>query len=188
LLALGPLTNLAEALQADPDLKDRVEMVFIMGGAVDASGNLVEGGVDNAWAEWNVYIDPLAAQIVLDSGVPITLVALDATNHVPATRAFVTRLAGQAETPAAEFVVRVLEGNPWLDVVFGYYFWDPLAAGLLADETLGHYEERRLQVILTEGRRSGRLVESRSGAPVRLAVWADRERFEQALIDTYGAP
>jgi inosine-uridine nucleoside N-ribohydrolase len=149
---------------------------------------LVEGGVDNVWGEWNVYIDPLAAQIVLDSGIPITLVALDATNHVPATRAFVTRLAGQKRTPATEFVVRVLEGNPGLDVLFGYYFWDPLAAGLLADESLGRYQERRLQVVTIEGYQSGRLVEIETGALVRLAVWADRVRFEQALLEIYSSP
>lgn len=58
-----------------------------MGGVVDVPGNVgaSHGGIDNMAADWNIYVDPRAAAIVLQSGVPITLVPLDATNHVPVT-------------------------------------------------------------------------------------------------------
>ncbi len=57
-----------------------------MGGALHAPGNLGDGGVfhtKNTTAEWNIFVDPLAASIVFKSGIPIRLIALDATNKVP---------------------------------------------------------------------------------------------------------
>ena len=110
LITLGPLTNVAETLQSSPNLSDRLEMIYVMGGAVDVDGNInvPDYESDNMVAEWNVYIDPEAAQIVLDSAAPTTLVALDATNHAPITMDFYTRLEADATTPEAEFVYHAL--------------------------------------------------------------------------------
>ncbi|MCK4726168.1 MAG: nucleoside hydrolase, partial [Anaerolineales bacterium] len=73
LIALGPLTNLAEALQTYPNLVENLDSIYIMGGAVRFPGNVgLSGvGIDNQFAEWNIYLDPTAANIVLASGVPI---------------------------------------------------------------------------------------------------------------------
>jgi pyrimidine-specific ribonucleoside hydrolase len=74
ILALGPLTNLAEMLQADPTLPAQISSIVIMGGALNVPGNMFEDeAAQNPIAEWNIYVDPYAAQIVLASGVPITL-------------------------------------------------------------------------------------------------------------------
>src|SRR5690606_19750185 len=55
IITLGPLTNLAEALQSAPEIKENVEMVYVMGGAVDVPGNVgaSHAGIDNPWADWN---------------------------------------------------------------------------------------------------------------------------------------
>ena len=85
ILALGPLTNIAEALERDRSITAHIREIVLMGGAVRVPGNLQDGGVfhtNNGTAEWNIFIDPLAARIVFRSGVPIRLVALDATNKV----------------------------------------------------------------------------------------------------------
>jgi pyrimidine-specific ribonucleoside hydrolase len=76
LLALGPLTNIADAVQSSPSLVDNVEMIYIMGGAINVPGNIaVTGvGIDNQVAEWNIYVDPFAANVVFRSRAPITLV------------------------------------------------------------------------------------------------------------------
>ena len=57
-------------------------MVYIMGVAFDVPGNIALSnvGIDNTVAEWNVFIDPHAAAMVLKSGIPVTFVPLDATN------------------------------------------------------------------------------------------------------------
>jgi len=188
IIALGPLTNLAEALQAAPEIKENVEMVYIMGGAVDVPGNVgsSHAGIDNSAADWNIYVDPRAAAIVLQSGAPITLVPLDATNHVPVTANFIERLKKARETPEATFVFEVLSQTQYRDFVQagGYYLWDPLAAAILTDNSLAVFETRNLTVVEEEGNQSGRTQANESGDPVRVAVDVDAERFEQLFLDT----
>ncbi len=188
ILALGPLTNLAEALQSAPEIKENIEMLYIMGGAVDVPGNVgfSNAGIDNMVADWNIYVDPRAAAIVLQSGVPVTLVPLDATNQVPVTLKFINRLKNARKTPEARFVFDVLSKTQYSDFVrFGrYYFWDTLAAAILTDPSLANFETRNLIVIEEEGNQSGRTQSSEIGAPVRMAVEVEAERFEQMFLDT----
>ncbi|MCD4690338.1 nucleoside hydrolase [bacterium] len=81
LIATGPLTNLAAALRADPTAMASYTRIVIMGGAFDVPGNT--GPV----AEFNFYVDPEAAAVVLSAGLNITLVPLDATTSMVLTRA-----------------------------------------------------------------------------------------------------
>jgi inosine-uridine nucleoside N-ribohydrolase len=163
-----------------------------MGGAVDVPGNVGRSyaQIDNAVAEWNMYVDPRAANTVFQSGVPVTLVPLDATRHVPVTNSFVERLKRDRETPEATFVLEVLTQTPYHDAVQagGYYFWDPLAAAILTENSLAAFETRNLTVIEDEGDQSGQTQASESGAPVRLAVDVDAERLEQLLLDALNTP
>jgi len=79
LCALGPLTNIAMALVAAPDIAAGVARLVLMGGASHGSGNVTPA------AEFNIYIDPQAAAVVFDSGLPITMVPLDVTEGVRST-------------------------------------------------------------------------------------------------------
>jgi inosine-uridine nucleoside N-ribohydrolase len=183
-LALGPLTNVAEALEAEPSLVDDIQRITIMGGAVHVPGNVGPSSpVDNDAAEWNVYVDPRAAAIVFRSGAPVTLVPLDATDHVPLTIDFYRRLKRDRKTPAAQFAYRVL--TQILDFIRGgaYYFWDPLAAAIATDESLATYEEQPLVVIEEEGPQSGRTMVHQEGSLTRIAVDANRDRFEAIFLD-----
>jgi pyrimidine-specific ribonucleoside hydrolase len=192
ILALGPLTNLAEALQSTPEIKENIDMLYIMGGAVDVPGNVgvSHAGIDNSVADWNIYVDPRAAAIVLQSGAPITLVPLDASNHVPVTTDFIERLKDDRNTPEARFVYDVLSQTQYSDFVQsgGYYFWDPLAAAILTDNSLAVFETRNLTIIEEESNQSGRTQASQSGAPIRVAVDVEAERFEQLFLDTLNTP
>lgn len=80
LLAVGRLTNIALALQQAPELHEKISEIIIMGGALEASGNVTP------WAEANIHGDPEAAQVVFESGVPLVMVGLDATMSNPMTR------------------------------------------------------------------------------------------------------
>ena len=73
IVATGPLTNLALALLAYPDLREHVANVVVMGGAFERGGNV------SPVAEYNFYVDPLAADIVMTSGLDVTLIPLDTT-------------------------------------------------------------------------------------------------------------
>ena len=76
--ALGPLTNLAVALIKCPPVSDRIQQLVIMGGA-RGQGNITPS------AEFNMYVDPHAAQVVLSAGIPTVLIPLDATHQVLTT-------------------------------------------------------------------------------------------------------
>jgi inosine-uridine nucleoside N-ribohydrolase len=185
-VTLGPLTNLAEALQRTPSLVRNVEMVYVMGGAVNVPGNIGDAGVgiDNRAAEWNIYIDPHAAQVVFASGAPITLVPLDATNHAPLRAAFYQRLQQDHATPVASFVFDVLTKRHDFIQSGGYYFWDPLAAAVATDERLATIQAQTLGVVEAEGPQSGRTAPASGGASVRVAVSAQGPVFEQLFLDT----
>lgn len=85
LCPLGPLTNIATAFLKAPDIIARVAEIVLMGGAYFEVGNITPA------AEFNIYVDPEAADIVFKSGVPLVVVPLDATHKVMATRARLDR-------------------------------------------------------------------------------------------------
>ncbi|MDX1437684.1 MAG: nucleoside hydrolase [Anaerolineales bacterium] len=191
LITLGPLTNVGEALEAEPGLVANLERITVMGGAVAVAGNVgSSSNIENEVAGWNFYVDPRAAAEVFGSGAPITLVPLDATNSVPVTMEFYRRLEMDRTTSVAEFVYRVLaaqvdflnlrEDNGRLP---RYYFWDPLAAAIATEEGLGAFQEKSLIVVEEEGAESGRTLESERGNIIRVAMNADRERFEALFLD-----
>jgi pyrimidine-specific ribonucleoside hydrolase len=185
LLALGPLTNLAELLQQHPDIADKIERIVIMGGALDSSGNVAGSGPgleQYTAAEWNVFVDPLAAQIVFESGIPITLVPLDATNHVPLDRAFFRHLRRDHHTPEADALYDWLAANPGM-MNSGLYLWDQLAAALVVNPELATFRDVTLSVVTDEGPDSGRVIAA-AGGTARAAVMADRACFEQVYLQT----
>ena len=85
LCCLGPLTNIGMALAKAPDIKERVQEIILMG------GGLFEGGNITPAAEFNIYVDPDAADVVFHSGIPITVVPLDLTHFMLATKARIER-------------------------------------------------------------------------------------------------
>jgi len=184
IVATGPLTNIAAALADDPALAERIGSIFIMGGAVDTPGNVGQSGVgiDNERAEWNFYADPPAARIVLESGIPVTLVPLDATADVPVTPAFVRCLGNRAATPEGSFVHDLLEANGDFIQSGGFQFWDSLTAAIFMDESIATFQTMTLTVVDAEGPDSGAVIEGADGAPVRVAMSANQVRFEQLFV------
>ena len=86
LVPTGPMTNIATAIQRDPGILDAVERIVSMGGAMR------EGGNRSPSAEFNVLVDPHAAEIVFDCGRPVTAMGLDVTHQVLSTRERVARI------------------------------------------------------------------------------------------------
>jgi hypothetical protein len=183
-VTLGPLTNLAEALQNDPKLIDNIQTIVIMGGAVDVPGNItgVPLSAPNRAAEFNIFLDPHAANIVLKSGAPITLVPLDATNHAPIPPYFYKVLKDNHATPAATAVFNLFKANPHMYQSGTYYWWDPVAAVAATDDGVATYETKKLSVVETEGAEVGRTTVANDGAEVRVAMTVDVERFEQVFL------
>jgi hypothetical protein len=171
----GPLTNLAAALRLDAGIARKILMVYVMGGAVDVPGNTPV----NPDAEYNIWVDPAAAAEVFASGVPVTLVPLDATNQVPLEARHVRALEDHAAAPAAVAVLDLL--RPIEDR--GLYFWDPLAAAIVVDESLAGFETMTLAVT-TDGppEAVGAIRRAPGGAEVRVATTIDAARFEREFL------
>ncbi|MGL4237758.1 nucleoside hydrolase [Tabrizicola sp.] len=97
LCPLGPLTNIATAFQRAPDIIPRVAEIVLMGGAYFEVGNVTPA------AEFNIYVDPEAADIVFKSGVPLVVMPLDVTHKALTSRAWVEEMRTLA-TPVGQAV------------------------------------------------------------------------------------
>lgn len=185
ILALGPLTNLALALEgANPQA---IEDIVIMGGAFHVRGNLGDGGAfktANTTAEWNFFVDPEAAARVFRSGVPIRVVPLDATSKVRIDAAFVTRFKARARGTLAGIIAKVLAGDQEMIDKGYFYAWDPLAAGILLDGRIATWTPAHVTVRL-EGNEAGRSVMGPGKPNASVALNADRARFEAGFLEAF---
>lgn len=184
IVAVGPLTNVAEAIQKAPQISGDIAEIYIMGGAVNVEGNVGNSGVgiQNEYAEWNIYIDPLAANIVFKSGIPIVLVPLDATQDVPITRSFYRALGDNLTIPASNLVHEILTANLGFVDSGGFQFWDSLTSAIFTDPSIATFEDFHLTVVEEEGPESGYTKPVPNGAKVRVATSASREKFEQIFL------
>lgn len=208
IVALGPLTNIAQALNQSPAIFRKVSRLYVMGGAIRVHGNVIIKGVtenlNNYVAEWNIFIDPLAAQHVFTSKLPITLVPLDATNQLPMTEDFANAFKSRARTPEAVFLDRIYDKNEHYIKIGQYYFWDVVAASLAVDNSLCTYELLPLKVVVEyekagmapndkpsehtsklrtlNSQRSGQIITSPTGKSIRVCMHVDRSTIEENYI------
>jgi purine nucleosidase len=131
IVAIGPLTNIAHALKRDFKTMKKTREIVIMGGAFEVAGNT--GPV----AEFNMYVDPEAADRVLRSGIPITLIPLDVTQQVVLRRPDVVRLAHKGSNQIGRFIERMtkkyMQYHKTTEGFSGGYLHDPLAVGVAVD-------------------------------------------------------
>ena len=139
IIALGPLTNLARLLRRHPAAFRCVHRIVVMGGGIDVPGNVTP------YAEFNFYSDPTAARLVMESGVPITLVDLAACRQVYLTK---TELAGiTADSREGRLAAELLDGwfrNDPKRERFNLY--DPLAVAASIDAGVLHTRRVALTV------------------------------------------
>jgi pyrimidine-specific ribonucleoside hydrolase len=189
ILALGPLTNIAEALQRDRSIAAHIQEIVIMGGAVRVPGNLQDGGVfhtTNGTAEWNIFIDPLAARIVFRSGVPIRLIALDATNKVHIGPEFLREFEAKKLTPLGRVVADVLKADRETIDAGIFYAWDPLAAAALLRPSLLKTAAMHIE-IKEDAPQEGRTAASPGAPDAKVAVDADAGTFRAFFLESFVA-
>ena len=132
-LMTGPCSNLVLALEQAPHLKNKIEEIVWMAGAFRTTGNVQMYQHDGS-AEWNVFWDPVSSRRLVEYELPLTLIPLDVTNHVPVTKKFLSTLATQIDHKLSN-----LTGQFWaltLDTIpsyhYTYFMWDILATSYLA--------------------------------------------------------
>lgn len=183
ILALAPLTNLADLFLKHPDFTQKVDRIYIMGGAFNVPGNL--SIIKESVAEWNIFADPVAAKAVIQTGIPIYFIPLDATNYVPLTMSFYEDVKKmQIGSRKGEFFLSLLNGVlPWI-ALDGFYFWDVVAAEILFDPSLAYFESHKIDIITASGPDSGKTFFSENGFPVQIAMKVDAKKLLQAFCDT----
>lgn len=187
ILALGPLTNLAEAFQRAPHSVGAIDEIVIMGGAVHVPGNLGDGGsfkTANKTAEWNIFVDPLAARMVFRSGVKIRLIPLDATNTVPIDSAFLRDFQANAQSPLARFIVQVLESDREGIEQHVFYAWDPLAAVAMLHPGVVRSVPLHIDVV-QDPPDQGRTIAIPGRSATRVAIQADGAAFRKFFLAAF---
>jgi len=136
-ITIGPLTNVAAALLGDDGLAPMVKGVVMMGGSL-SGGNITPS------AEFNVYVDPEAARVVFQSGIPITMVGLDVTRKTALTWDYVRELESSAD-PVAQAAARIARNTMEMDEKAGYAtgqkMHDSLAVAAFLDPSLLRFEK-----------------------------------------------
>lgn len=132
LVPTGPLTNVAVSLIKEPRLKDHIEKIVLMGGAFHDS-NFTPG------AEFNIYVDPEAAKLVFESGIPIVMVGLDVTNRALLTFEdidYIESLGGKVSSVIAPLLRFFGKANNEFFGFDGAPIHDALAVSYLIDPTV----------------------------------------------------
>ena len=177
--ALGPLTNLSRLELRHPGTLLQAANLVVMGGAVETRGNVTPR------AEFNFHSDPLAAEHVLNLGVPVTLADLAACRQVGISREQAETLT--AETELGALALSVLKG--WFRRDPGrqrFEFYDPLAVALLLDSDVATRRMLTLGVGTEPGESWGGTTVVREPGPVAVAGRVDAGRFFALLSGLFG--
>ncbi len=186
LLPMGPLTNIALALRKEPKLRDRIKLMSIMGGS-STSGNYT------AAAEFNIYVDAEAADIVFRSEIPILMSGLNLTRQVLAKQEHIDEIR-EINNSTAQVVADLLTfylGTSTRHSHDGAAMHDPCAVAAMIDPTMIEFEPMHVVVETTGTHTYGMtLCDVRPGsvkskpANMEVAVTIDSDRFFKLLIDT----
>jgi purine nucleosidase len=179
LVATGPLTNLALSLQNDLEGMKKLKEIVIMGGAVRTGGNITPH------AEFNIYSDPLAAKIVLQSGLPILLVPLDVTHQVSLTPQLMEEKVKPINNSLSRFVIEVT-GYQSKTRQFRnrelIHLHDPLAVGVVIDPTLVKRQRLSIDVEIQEGEFFGKTIEVSGDLKIDVCLTVNARRFLELFV------
>lgn len=182
IMATGPLTNIATALQKAPDIEAKIKRIVWMGGALNVPGNVEknwEPGQDGS-AEWNAYWDPISVAQVWDTQIEIIMCPLDITNNVPVTSEIVQKMGKQRNYPISD-----LAGQCYALVIpQDYYFWDVLATAYLAKPEFFELKEIETEII-TDGKSQGSTKIVSGGRKVSVMDKVDKQAFYNYILQQW---
>ena len=148
LIAIGPLTNIAQAIRAEPEFAANVKRLVIMGGAVallpDGAGNITPN------AEFNFWVDPEAAYVTLRAGIPIDLSPLNVSRKSALTRDWYEKMV-QVKTPLTDLLRETLGKQFDRQPDRSWYMYDQIAVASIIDPSLVTTEELFVDVNIDHG-------------------------------------
>lgn len=187
IVAVGPQTNIARALEMDPGIAADLHSIVFMGGALGDDPEYGRGNITPV-AECNIWFDPDAAAAVFRSGIPLTMVSLDVTN--PNTGLVLRSEAIRSIDPTASPVAKLLSDicttyldAPMFDWADGCVLYDPLAVALAADPAQARFESLAVGVETTGSLTRGQTVPLRDTAPnMQVCVDVDGARVVDDIV------
>ena len=174
-VALGPMTNIAQLLWERPFALEQAKNIIVMGGAVNAPGNVTPK------AEFNIYSDPVAAEVVIASGLPITLVDLAACRQIGISREQAMGL--QSDHHMGRLTLNILQG--WFRKEPSrqrFEFYDPLAMAIALEPAIATVTKVDLDVGLEENESWGETSESGEPGEITLPLEVNSTRFFDLLV------
>jgi inosine-uridine nucleoside N-ribohydrolase len=185
LIAVGPLTNVALALKEDPSGMRQLKEIIIMGGAVRTKGNITP------YAEFNIFVDPLAAFHVFQSGLPITLIPLDVTRRVALTSRVIQEKVQPLKNAFSKFAIEATGFDFDTQEFYGrkssFYLHDPLAVAAAFCPDILKMEKVDLRVVTEKGEHFGQTLEVQGESPpakgrIDVGFTVDAEKFLDLFI------
>jgi purine nucleosidase len=179
LIATGPLTNLALGIQRDLEGMKKLKEIVVMGGAVRTKGNITPH------AEFNIFSDPLAAKIVFESGLPITLVSLDVTHQVNLTSQYMEEKVKPIKNPFSQFIIEATGYNSTTrqfrnnEII---HLHDPLAVGVVINPNLVRKERLSIHVETQEEDHYGKTSEVKEGQKIEVCLEVDAGKFLDLFV------
>lgn len=178
LIMTGPLTDLARALDVDPDIEQHIKKLYWMGGSLDGHGNVAMVNADGS-QEWNSFWDPYAVKRVFDSNIPIQMVGLESTEEIPLNDELHQHWASLRKYPAMDLVGQgysLIISIPSAEL----YLWDVLTTvSALYPEVVE--SEKAKATVITDGMSAGSFRRDPNGREVDIVIKANKELFFQKM-------
>jgi inosine-uridine nucleoside N-ribohydrolase len=186
LLVMGAQTDVALALMDDPGIADNIASIVIMGGAFNIRGNLNEGqeSATNVTAEWNMYVDPQAAKVVFNSGVPLSIVPLDAVQYYVQSKD--VNAMNTIDGPGVKYVAQMWDQQWGWSNGAGFFIWDTITATAVTNPENFTWVYDGVDVITEPGDFQGQTRALNNGMRnIRYAVSADYDAILDQLFNIY---
>ena len=159
-LVTGPPSTLVKAINDHPDMKNYIEEVIWMGGAIDVMGNVP----NSPYSEYNAFWDPPSVKKLFEFEINIKIFSLDSTNYVPIDKKFLSRLAKISDKYNIANLANELYAISYFIDITGkdtYYAWDSLATCYVGLNELISFREEEVDVILDKNNNRNETQEGR---------------------------
>ncbi len=179
IIAIGPLTNIAKVFTYEPSVINKIKSLYIMGGIGEGKGNITEH------AEFNFWVDPDAADIVLNSEMNIKMIAWDTTQIYGYLNKKNFEDLEKINTPLSRFAINIQKkGLEYYKIKYNEHkidLADPLAMAVMINDEDTNYKSCNIEIILDGEKRGKDLVSFNKKGNIKLATQVSRTNFLNTL-------
>jgi len=179
IIAIGPLTNIAKVFTYEPSVIKKIKSLYIMGGIGEGKGNITEH------AEFNFWVDPDAADIVLNSEMNIKMIAWDTTQIYGYLDKKNFEDLEKINTPLSRFAINIQKkGLEYYKIKYNEHkidLADPLAMAVMINDEDTNYKRCNIKIILDGEERGKDLINFNKNGNIKLATQVSRSNFLNTL-------